>query len=177
MQSLFLLEEHRLKTQVKLHTGVYGEIRGEVGSKCRRHARKAAASPGFTSAGCLRGEGAGSPARRASSRSASTPQAQSQRYRAALGPHGDAAAGPTGPSPGAGLRPEGASRHPQQQPQLVSAHHGARQRGRRHPGAPRAQACADKAPPLHLGAGRTGRGPSAGREPLPREAGARFAGC
>lgn len=74
-------------------------------------------------------------------------------YRAALGPHGDAAAGPTGPSPGAGLRPEGASCHPQQQPQLVSAHHGARQRGRRHPGAPRAHACADKAPPYTSGPG------------------------
>ena len=170
MQSLFLLEDHRLKTQVKLHTGVYGKSRREVRSKCRQHARKAAASPGFTSAGCLRGEGAGSPARRASPQSASTPRVQSQRpmppwvstemrlqvrQDPVLGQDSDQRGLP--PPPTAATASVCTARSP---PARTAA-----------PGAPRAHACVDKAPPLHLGAADTGRGPSAGQEPLSQEAG------
>lgn len=51
MQSLFLLEEHRLKTRVKLHAGVYRGERGVGGqAEAQGHAGTAVASPGLASA-------------------------------------------------------------------------------------------------------------------------------
>lgn len=161
MQSLFLLEEHRLRTQARLHTGVYGESRGQVGSRRRRHARKAAASPGFTSAGCLRGEGAGSPARRAS-----TPRVQSRPgspRRCGCRSDRTQSWGRTQTRGGLPPPPTAATASvcpPQSPPERTAAPRGSTGTCLRGQGSS-----------LHLGAGHTGRGPSAGREPLSREAG------